>query len=101
LKYGPVIKLLSVVKNEDGSINHAKVEILPNFSDKLKGYIHWLSKENSMNVVCNLYSVLFTIEDINKAGDKWLEYIDKNSLIVKNNAKMWSFHKNAKLDDRF
>jgi len=43
LRYGPVIKLLEVVKNEDGSINHAKVEILPDHKEKLKGYIHWVS----------------------------------------------------------
>lgn len=59
LKYGPVIKLVSVEKDAQGAVTKAKVEILPEFKDKLKGYIHWVSKENSLNVTCNLYSVLF------------------------------------------
>ena len=101
LKYGPVIKLVSIVMKEDGSIDHAKVEILPDYDQKLKGYIHWVSKENSITATANLYSVLFTIEDINKVGDKWADYIDKDSLIVRNNAKIWNLHKNAKVDDRF
>jgi len=101
LKYGPIVKMVSIEKNEDGSINHVKVEILPEHKDKLKGFIHWVSKENSMDVVCNLYNVLFELENVAKAGDKWLEHINPNSLIVKPNAKMWNLHKNAKIDDRY
>lgn len=101
LKYGPVVKLVSVEKNADGSINHLKVEILPDYDQKLKGYIHWVSKEHSMEVVCNLYAVLFLMDDIKKAGDKWLEYMNPDSLVVCNKARMWNLHKNAKIDDRF
>ena len=101
LKYGPVIKMLSCEKNADGSINHVKVEILPNYTEKLKGYIHWVSKDHSMNVKCMLYSVLFNVEDVKKTGDKWLSYKNPDSLIVKPNAKMWNFHKSAKIDERF
>jgi glutaminyl-tRNA synthetase len=101
LKYGPVIKLQSVEYNPDGSINHVKVEILPDYSEKLKGYIQWVSKEHSVNVTCNLYSIHFLIEDIKKAGDKWLEYINPESLVVKNNAKIWDMHKKNKVNDRF
>lgn len=96
-----MIKLISIEKNADGSINHVKVEIIPNHTEKLKGYIHWISKEHSMNVRCMLYSVLFLSEDVKKAGDKWLSFLNPESLIVKPNAKMWDFHKNAKIDDRF
>jgi len=95
------VKLVSIERNDDGSINHIKVEILPDHKEKLKGYIHWVSKDHSMTVTCNLYSVLFTTENVGKAGDKWREYINPNSLVVKNNVKMWDFHKNAKIDDRF
>jgi glutaminyl-tRNA synthetase len=82
LKYGPVVKLIEVVRNADGSISHAKVEILPDFKEKLKGYIHWVSKEHSIDAVCNLYSVLFLVEDIKKAGDKWLDFVNPKSLVV-------------------
>ena len=101
LKYGPVVKLVSIERNADNTINHVKVEILPDFKEKLKGYIQWVSKEHSMTVTCNLYSVHFLIEDIKKAEDKWLDYVNPNSLVVKNNAKMWNLHKKNKVDDRF
>ena len=101
LKYGPVIKLLSVEKNADGTINHAKVEILPDHAEKVKGFLHWVSEKHAMNVTLNLFEVHFIIEDIKKAGDKWLDMVNPNSHVVKNNAKMWNLHKNSKIDDRF
>lgn len=101
MRYGPVIQLKEVVKNNDGSISHAKVEIVHEVKDKVKGYIHWVSKENSLDAVCNLYSVLFLIEDIKKAGDKWLDYINPKSLVVRPNAKIWNTLKTAKPCDRF
>ena len=39
LKYGPIVKMTSIERNDDGSINHVKVEILPDHKEKLKGYI--------------------------------------------------------------
>lgn len=101
LRYGPVIRLLDVVKNEDGSVKHARVEVLPEHKEKLKGVIHWVSKEHSMDAVLNLYAVLFLIEDIKKAGDKWLDFLNPNSLVVRSNAKVWNSMKNQKAWDRF
>jgi hypothetical protein len=54
-----------------------------------------------MTVTCNLYSVHFLIENVKSAGDKWLDYLNPNSLIIKKNAKMWNHHENVKIDDRF
>lgn len=101
LKYGPVIKLVGVERNADNTISHVKVEILPEYKEKLKGYIQWVSKDQSLNVTANLYAVHFTIEDIKKAGDAWLDFVNPESLVVKNNAKMWKFHTKNKVDDRF
>lgn len=101
LRYGPVVRLVEVVKNEDGSVKHARVEILPDHQEKLKGVIHWVSKEHSQDATLNLYSVLFQIEDIKKAGDKWLDCLNPNSLVVRNNAKVWSMMKDQKVWDRF
>lgn len=92
---------MEVVKNDDGSINHAKVEILPDYTEKLKGYLHWVSKEHSLTVTTNLYAVLFSVEDVKKAGDKWLEHLNPNSLTVKNNAKIWDLHKKAEVGSKF
>lgn len=101
MKYGPVLKFVSIEKNADGSINHVKVEILPDFTAKLKGHIHWVSKENSINVKLNLYDVHFKSINVGALGDKWREDINEDSLIVKNNAKIWNIHKKANVDDRF
>ena len=95
------MKFVSLEKNDDGSINHIKVEVLPDFKDKLKGHIHWVSKENSINATLNLYDVHFIEENVGKLGDKWRTAINPKSLIVKENAKIWNIHKNAKPDDRF
>lgn len=54
-----------------------------------------------MTVTANLFAVHFTIEDIKKAEDKWLEFVNPDSLIVKSEAKMWNIHKKNKVDDRF
>lgn len=101
LKYGPTIKLVSIEKNGDGSINHVKVEVLPDYKEKLKGYIHWVSKEHSLTATCNLYAVHFLVEDIKKAGEKWLDMINPDSLVVKSEAKVWKSMKNCKHEDRF
>ena len=99
LKYGYVIKLVSIEKNADGSIDHLKVEALPDYDKKPKGIIHWVSKEHSFNASVNLYSVHFLTEAPSK--DKWMDEINPNSLITKPDAKIWKLHKNAKVDDRF
>lgn len=104
LKYGPVIKLQEVVKNADGSIGSVKVEILPDFKEKLKGYIHWVSKDQSLNAHCNLYSVLFTCEDIKKEerdGKKMEQLINPKSLVVRPNAKIWNTLNTSKVYDKF
>lgn len=101
MKYGPVLKFISIEKNDDGSINHVKVEILPDFTDKLKGHIHWVSKENSLNVKLNLYDVHFKSLNVGGLGDKWREDLNPDSLIVKNNSKIWKLHNKANVDDRF
>jgi len=101
LKYGPVIKFVSLEKNADGSIASVKAEILPDYQEKLKGHIHWVSKQNSITCTANLYAIHFLIEDIKKAGDKWLEYINPESLVVKKNAKIWNIHKGLAAESRF
>ena len=63
------MKFVSLEKNNDGSINHVKVEVLPDFTEKLKGHIHWVSKENSVNVELHLYDILFTAKNVGELGD--------------------------------
>lgn len=54
-----------------------------------------------MNVKLNLYEVHFKSINVGALGDKWREDINPNSLVVKENAKIWNIHKKSKVDDRF
>jgi hypothetical protein len=40
-------------------------------------------------------------ENVAKTGDDWLKFLNPDSLVVKNNAKLWNLNKNIKIDDRF
>jgi len=66
LKYGPWVEFVKCVKKADGSIDHVEVKILPNFEnkEKLKGFIHWVSKEHAMNATFHLYEPHFLVEDL-------------------------------------
>ena len=48
LKYGPVLELVEIVKKGE-EIDHVKVKVIPDSTEKLKGYIHWVSKEHSID----------------------------------------------------
>jgi hypothetical protein len=93
--------MVGVDRKESGEIEKIKVEVIPSYDKKLKGYIHWVSKDCALDCTVNLYSVLFLIDDIKKAGDKWLEYMNPNSLVVKRNAKIWNFHKEDPVESRY
>lgn len=69
LKYGPVIQLVEVVK-AGSLVEKVKVKILPDHKEKLKGYIHWVSKDHSIDAVCRIYNYLFTVPEVK---DDWLK----------------------------
>jgi len=48
LRYGPFVMLEEVV-NE----NKVRVKVLPNYAEKVKGVIHWVSKEHSVPAIVN------------------------------------------------
>ena len=98
---GPFIKLKEVVKNEDGSINHIVVTTDSSINQKIKGCIHWVSIKHSMTVRVNLYDRLFSVENPKSLGKDWIKSVNKDSLIVKHNAKMWSHLSDIKPYDRF
>ena len=76
------------------------VKVLPDFKDKLKGYIHWVSEEFSVDAELRLYSHLFDEEIV--SNDDWEKQLNKDSLIVKSHAKVWkNVADSAKEYDRF
>ncbi len=60
LRYGPFVRMLEVVKSPAGGIEKVRVEVLPDYKEKVKGVIHWCSKEHSLACRINLYAVLLT-----------------------------------------
>lgn len=59
LRYGPHIRMKEVVKDASGKIVKVLVEHIE--PEKVKGVIHWVSKEHSLTAHVNLYNVLFLV----------------------------------------
>lgn len=74
------------------------VRALPGDTEKLKGFIHWVSKDYSEDAIVNVFNYLFADPEV---GDDWLEKLNPESLIVKPHAKVWSNLKDAKEYDHF
>lgn len=64
-----------------------------------------MSKKHSVDAKMNLYSVLFTVMDpagqAKAEGREILEYLNPDSLIVKENGKIWDQLANIGEQDRF
>jgi glutaminyl-tRNA synthetase len=103
LRYGPFIKMTKVEKAADGSVVKVFVEVVD--TEKVKGVIHWVSKEHSLTCRLNEYNVLLTeenaIEAATKANCDFTAFVNPESLIVRSNAKIWNLHANVKVFDRF
>ena len=48
LRYGPKIMLEEVVKNAAGEVEKVLVKAVPEYDQKIKGVIHWVSKDHSI-----------------------------------------------------
>jgi glutaminyl-tRNA synthetase len=105
LRYGPFIKMTSVVRGPDGKIVKVLVEEVTKPEAKVKGVIQWVSKEHSISCRVNQYNVLLLEEDALAAASKqnceFTKFLNPDSLIVRPNAKIWDLHKDAKVFDRF
>ncbi|MCL2099056.1 MAG: glutamine--tRNA ligase/YqeY domain fusion protein [Oscillospiraceae bacterium] len=85
-----IIKCDEVIKNADGSITELHCSIDPgtggkNPADgrKVKGTIHWLSKNNADKTNITLYDYLFTQEDMTDIpeGKNYADYLNPQSKI--------------------
>ena len=93
---GRVAKLLCTVDPETGGKN-------PPDGRKIKGTIHWVSKEHAIDAEVRLYDKLFTIEDTGAiAEDKsFRDYLNPESLTVMSAAKLEPSLAEAKPGERF
>jgi len=92
LKNGYIIKGVSVDKDPDGRITqiHATYDPLsksgsnnPEAQRKVKGTIHWVTRDHAVDAEVRLYDRLFTVEapDADKGGD-FMDHINPESLEV-------------------
>lgn len=92
LRYGFFIKCVEVVKDPDtGEIIELHCTYDPTTRGgyapdgrKVQGTLHWISKENAIDVEVRLYDRLFTRADLNDLdeGTEFLDYINPDSLQV-------------------
>jgi glutaminyl-tRNA synthetase len=107
LRYAYIIKCVNVVKDtESGEVIEVHCVYypetrsgLPASSKKVKGTIHWVSAEHSINVEVRLYDRLFKVKD--PSGDNWRDYINPDSLKIIKGCKAEPSLKNVKAQDRF
>jgi len=93
LKYAYIITCTGVVKNEAGEITEIHAQYFPETRSglsesnrKVKATIHWVSAAHTQTAEIRLFDRLFTVPepDNDEEGKSFLDYINPDSLIVKN-----------------
>jgi glutaminyl-tRNA synthetase len=97
LRYGYFITCEKVIKNEaTGEVMELHCTYDPATKGgyapdgrKVKGTLHWVSAHNAIDVEARLYDRLFTRSDLNdlEEGREFLDYVNKDSLQIVNDAK--------------
>ncbi|NVK48962.1 MAG: glutamine--tRNA ligase/YqeY domain fusion protein [Cyclobacteriaceae bacterium] len=111
LKSAYIIKAESVVKDSDGTILEIHCTYDPESRSgsgteasmrKVKGTLHWVSKEHAIKAEVREYDRLFLDEAPDAHENKnFLEFINPNSLKVIQEAYLEPFLANATLDDKY
>jgi glutaminyl-tRNA synthetase len=110
LRYGYIIKCHEVVKNDQGDVVELRCtydEETPlgeNPSDgrRVKGTIHWVSVSEALPVEVRVYDRLFTVENPGALDEEDLpSTINKNSLVVHNNAFVEPSVRGAATEEHF
>lgn len=107
LRYAYIIKCVDVIKDKKtGDIVEIHCTYAPETKSgtgynqrKVKGTIHWVSKDHAVNAEVRLYDRLFTVED--PSGDNWKDFINPESLKILTNCKLEPSLANVKPQDRF
>lgn len=104
LKGAYIIKCESVEKNEKGEISKLLCTYFKESKSgsdqsglKVKSTIHWVEASTAMNVEIRLYDRLFTVPDPAREGGDFKSYLNQNSLIVIENAKLEPSLKDAQM----
>jgi len=110
LKYAYYITCNEVIKNEKGEI----IELLCTYDEKsrggwtedgrkVKGTLHWVCAEDAIPVELHLYDRLFTLADMSnmEEGKTYQDYLNPNSLIVKQNCLAEENLQEAKIGEHY
>ena len=110
LKYAYYITCHEVIKNEKGEI----IELLCSYDEKsrggwtedsrkVKGTLHWVCAESAIPIEVRLYDRLFTLADMSnmEKGKTYRDYLNPDSLIVKQNCLAEENLHKAKIGDRY
>ncbi len=109
LKSAYIIKCTGCKKDEAGNVVDVYAEYdpetrsgLPGSNRKVKGTIHWLSTQHSIDAEVRLYDRLFSDEDPSSIEGKTLEeLLNPNSLQVLPNAKVEEYLQGAQADTKY
>ncbi|MCH7826686.1 MAG: glutamine--tRNA ligase/YqeY domain fusion protein [Bacteroidetes bacterium] len=110
LRYAYIIKCVSVINDENtGEVkeihctyDHETRSGMPQSKRKVKGTIHWISVNNSIEAEIRLYDRLFTVEEPTKDKEKdFIDFVNPDSLKILTNCKVEPWLKNAKALDKF
>ncbi len=105
-----IIKCNEIIKDENGDILEIRCTAdleskngNPVDGRKIKGTIHWLSKENSENATLMLYDKLFTLENLADMpeGKTYNDYLNPNSLQKVENALVEKCLNDADAGEKF
>ena len=110
LRYAYIIRCVNVVKDDNtGEIKELHCTYDPDTKSgtgtsnkKVKGTIHWVSADHSIEVEVRLYDRLFTVPD--PLADKDIDfktYINPESLSIVSNAKLEPSLNNGKVGEHF
>lgn len=109
LRYAYIIKCEDVIKDDTGNVIELRCSYDPetksgtgSSNKKVKGTIHWVSAQHSVNAEIRLYDRLFNHSDPD--GDKEVDFkthLNPNSLEVLTNSKLEPGLATAKAGDRF
>eukprot|EP01022_Parablepharisma_sp_SALTPOND_P026501 TRINITY_DN64282_c4_g1_i1.p1 TRINITY_DN64282_c4_g1~~TRINITY_DN64282_c4_g1_i1.p1 ORF type:complete len:972 (-),score=63.93 TRINITY_DN64282_c4_g1_i1:4540-7368(-) len=103
LKSAGWIKLIKEVKDSKGELQYIEAEFCKiKEGEKVKaGVLHWVAEKYSLEAEVRIYDKLFLCDNPKELGVDWKKGVNKNSLKVLKNARVWDKFTKAKHLDCF
>ena len=108
LKSAYIVTCTGFVKNEAGKVVEVHCEYIPDSKSgndtsgiNVKGTMHWISLDKSLDAEVRLYDRLFQVEDPSSEEGDFKTYLNPNSLAIIQHAKIEQSLSEAKPGDQF